>query len=483
MIYRDRDLIENGITPLLLEKCITQHQLEMHRYAKLKRYYDGEHDIKKRTFTNDSLPNNKLVCNHASYITDMAVSYVFGEPISYTGKDTEKLNEIFTQIDEDSHNNELALDVSIFGRGFELVYMSDEETPTPKLAVLNPNSTFVVADTSVEHKPMFAVTYQVKKDINDTITGYDVFVYTDKEKIHYRTSDISAAVNITETDLIETKEYYFDDIPIIEYKNNKDETGDFEKVIPLIDAYNLLQSDRVNDKEQLVDAFLVVIGQGLGDTDDEVTKTVNKLKEEKIIELDEGGDAKWLVKSLSEDQVEILKKAIKDDIHEFSKVPCLTDENFVGNSSGVAMKYKLLGLENLGKTKERYFKQGLRQRLKLMSNVKNKQAIKLDINAIDIKFKRCLPVDNELLARIAQETDGFLSWETRVKEYNPEIDVEEEKKRLEEEKKKNIEQQQQAFGSYDFKNGDDTDVNNTNDNSNSDSSNKNDTNRGQADKN
>ena len=94
-----------------------------------------------------------------------------------------------------------------------------------------------------------------------------------------------------------------------------------------------------------------------------------------------------------------------------------------------------------------------------------------------------MPVDNELLARIAQETDGFLSWETRVKEYNPEIDVEEEKKRLEEEKKKNIEQQQQAFGSYDFKNGDDTDANNTNDNSNSDSSNKNDTNRGQADKN
>ena len=97
MIYRDRDLIENGITPLLLEKCITQHQLEMHRYAKLKRYYDGEHDIKKRTFTNDSLPNNKLVCNHASYITDMAVSYVFGEPISYTGKDTEKLNEILKE--------------------------------------------------------------------------------------------------------------------------------------------------------------------------------------------------------------------------------------------------------------------------------------------------------------------------------------------------------------------------------------------------
>ena len=69
-------------------------------------------------------------------------------------------------------------------------------------------------------------------------------------------------------------------------------------------------------------------------------------------------------------------------------------------------------------------------------------------------MKRSLPVDDELLAKIAQLTDGFISWETRVKNFNPELDVEEEKKRLDEEKKANIEKQQQAFGSYDFKNGD-----------------------------
>ena len=471
MIYRDRELIENGITPLLLEKCIAEHQKEIVRYNMLNDYYKGEHKIKQRTFSNSSLPNNKLVCNHAAYISDMAVSYVFGEPISYSGNDIEKLNVIFTEIDEDSHNNELALDIGINGVGYELIYMSDDENPIPKLAVLNPNSTFVVVDTSVEHKPMFAVTYQVKKDINDTVLGYDIYVYTEVQKFHYLTSDISTTVNIKDTDLQDdVEDYYFDDIPIIEYKNNKNETGDFEGVLSLIDAYNLLQSDRVNDKEQLVDAFLVIIGQSLGDNEDEISETVKKLKEEKIVELDADGNAMWLTKQLNEDQVEILKKAIKSDIHEFSKVPDLTDENFVGNSSGIAMKYKLLGFENLGKTKERYFKQGLRKRLKLISNIKSKQAIKLDVNGVDIKFKRCLPIDKETLAKIAQETDGLLSWETRVKEYDSEIDVEKEKEKLDQEKKENIEQQQKAFGSYDFKEGDNNA--NNNDNSNNDSSDK-----------
>ena len=142
----------------------------------------------------------------------------------------------------------------------------------------------------------------------------------------------------------------------------------------------------------------------------------------------------------------MLKKSLKDDIHEFSKVPCLTDENFVGNSSGIAMKYKLLGLEQLGRIKERYFKKGLRERLKLIENIESIRAIKIKSADIDISMKRSLPVDNELLSKIASETEGFLSWETRIKNYDPEIDIDEERKRLEEEKNRSIKEQQKAFG-------------------------------------
>lgn len=448
-IIKDRNLLnDDGSIPVkLIVKCLKNHADLVTRYKKLYDYYDGEHDIVNRTFSNTQLPNNKLVCNHAEYITDMAVGYVFGTPISYSGPGSETINQIFIDIDEDSHNNELALDISICGIGYELIYMNDNDIPYPELAVSSPLNSFVVVDSTVKHNPMFAVTYFEKRDIDDAVQGYDVNVYTEDEHIKYFFKDLSNE-NAVE---VERVNHYFDGIPLIEYKNKKTLKGDFESVISLIDAYNLLQSDRVNDKEQLVDALLAVTGASFGDTEEAMSLTAKFLRENKILELPEGGEAKWLIKNLTETEIEVLKKSLKDDIHEFSKVPCLTDENFVGNASGIAMKYKLLGFEQLGKTKERYFKQGLRQRLKLISNIENIRSKNINAGDIDIVMKRSLPVDDELQARIAQETDGFISWETRLKRFDEEIDVEDEKKRIEEENNNKIKQQQKIFGSYDYK--------------------------------
>ena len=459
MIIKDRSFLNtDGTIPVkLIRKCIKEHQAKIARLKKLDDYYDERHDITARSFSDDSMPNNRLVCNHAAYITDMAVGYVFGVPVQYAGEGAEELNKHYTEIDEDSHNNELALDISVFGHGLELIYMTDDESPEPVLACLSPLNSFLVVDNTVQHKSMFACTYSNVFDIDGVAKGYDITVYTETQELTYHTDSLSEAYILKEDG---TTEHYFNGIPVIEYQNNKREKGDFEPVITLIDAYNKLQSDRVNDKEQLIDALLAVTGVTFGDTEEEMTSTAKLLKKMKILELPDGADAKWLIKNMNETEVEVLKRAIKDDIHEFSKVPCLTDENFVGNASGVAMKYKLLGFEQLGKTKERYFKKGLRQRLKLTDNINAIKAKNTNLTKLDIAMKRSLPVDDELLARIAQETEGFISWETRVNRFDPELDAEEERKRLEEEKKMNVELQQQAFGSYDFKNGGDEDEDN-----------------------
>lgn len=440
----DRDFLntDGSIPGKLIKRCIEIHKKQIMRYEKLDNYYDGDHAISSRKFSDESLPNNKLICNHAEYITDMAVGYVFGVPVQYTGTGAEELNKHYTTIDEDSHNNELALDISIFGHGLELNYMSDETKPEPLLACLSPLNSFLVVDNTVQHKTMFACTYNKVVDIDGNDKGFDIVIYTDKQELTYHS-------NVLETDdygIATEKEHFFQGVQVIEYQNNKKEKGDFEPVITLIDAYNKLQSDRVNDKEQLVDALLAVMGVTFGDTEEEMTATAKLLKKMKILELPEGADAKWLVKNMYETEVEVLKKAIKDDIHEFSKVPCLTDENFVGNSSGIAMKYKLFGLEQLGKTKERYFKKGLRQRLKLISNINTVKAKNTDLTQLDIVMKRSLPVDDELLAKIAQETDGFISWETRVQRFDPELDVEKERERLDKEKEEAVKRQQAVFG-------------------------------------
>ena len=44
----------------------------------------------------------------------------------------------------------------------------------------------------------------------------------------------------------------------------------------------------------------------------------------------------------------------------------MSDESFGGNVSGVAMEFKLLGMENITKIKTRYYKKGLRKRLRIL---------------------------------------------------------------------------------------------------------------------
>ncbi|MGN1144922.1 MAG: phage portal protein [Acetatifactor sp.] len=433
----------------LLEACIEQHLKEIPRLQKLDDYFDGEHDILKRVL-DDSLPNVKIVANHAEYITTIAVGYVHGARVVYSGENATMLEQLYEKIEESSHNAELGTDVSVFGRGYELVFMSDDKIPYPELAVLSPYSTNVVCDTTVKHKSMFGFCFVPELDIKDKVTGYVVNVYCKGFIDTYRCSNLRSADTYV---FIGREESFFGKVQITEYKNNKKGKGDYEGVIPLIDAYNLLQSDRLNDKEQLADALLAIENGSLGDDVAERSETAEFIKKEKILELDQGGKAYWVVKTLNETQIEVLKKSLKDDIHEFSKVPCLTDENFVGNSSGVAMKYKLLGLEDLGKTKERYFKRGLKRRLKLLENIFYIQALPFQADTISIAMKRTLPVDDETQAKIAQDTEGLVSWETRVKRFDPDIDVEDERRKLADENTAQLQRKSSAFGSYDFGSG------------------------------
>lgn len=449
MILKDRGLLnKDGSIPIeLICRCVEEHEDKAERLDKLNRYVDGKHDILKRRMSGDA-SNVRVVANHAEYITDIATGYVHGAPVGYSGEGSERINDLFTKNDEDSHNADLGKDISIFGRAYELLYMNTEDEPYVELATLNPRTTDVVKDTTVRHDTIFGFSYMPQKDIKDVIISYQVFVYDDRAVYTYETKNLYQAMSYV---LVDREEHFFDDCPLIEYENNKKQRGDFEGVITLIDAYNLLQSDRMNDKEALADALLAIENASLGDDADERSETAEYIKKERILELPEGGKAYWVVKTMNESQIEVLKKALKDDIHEFSKTPCLTDENFVGNSSGVAMKYKLFGLEQLGKTKERYFKRGLRIRLKMICHIYFIMGIHIDYKEINIIMKRSLPVDDETLAKIANETEGFISWETRLQRYDPELDPELERERLQKEKQEDAKASERAFGSYDFK--------------------------------
>jgi SPP1 family phage portal protein len=173
-----------------------------------------------------------------------------------------------------------------------------------------------------------------------------------------------------------------------------------------------LQSDRLNDKEQFVNALLVIKGQILGDTDEQKREALDGLKENKVMELAADGEAAFLTRQFDESSVEVYKNSIVNDIHKISCVPDMSDQNFAGNVSGVAMKYKLLALEQLAKVKQRFFTEGLRYRLECISNfLRFKTTSSFDVGEIDISFRRSLPANELEQAQMVSMLNGIVPQE------------------------------------------------------------------------
>ena len=444
-IVRDRSLLPdwNNIPPEMIRNCIQEHLTSIPRLDKLEAYYLGNHPILNRQMTK-GLPNNRIVANHAKYITDVAVGYVLGDPVKYEGEGIEPILDVFSRVDVHSHDAELAKDLSIFGVGRELYYMTDDENPIPKPAVIDPRKIFLVVDDTVEQRPLFGCHYYEKRDINNQVIGYNVNVYTAQEVIRYFVKDLGSQAY----EELGREPHYFGGVPIVEFSNNEEQQGDFEQVISLIDAYNVLMSDRVNDKEQLVDAILKLKGVSIGDDDEEASRTIRLLKQFKVLELpaDQGADADWLSKNLTETDVEVLRNAIRDDIHQFAMVPNLTDKNFAANASGVAMKYKLLGLEQLAVIKERYFKKGLRKRLQLFANVLRVKGKAVDVSNVTITMTRNLPANDLEAAQMIAQLQDLVSHKTLVSQLSFVNDPQAEVDAKNVEKEENLRRQQAAFG-------------------------------------
>ena len=237
-------------------------------------------------------------------------------------------------------------------------------------------------------------------------------------------------------------------MPVIRYDNNDNNLGDYESVVSLIDAYNKAQSDTANDFEYFTDAYLKVTGTTLD------PEQAQQLKELRVFNFpDAEGDVAFVTKEMNDTALENYKNRLDKDIHKFAMVPNMTDENFAGNASGVAMAYKLQGLEFLTGVKEQKFRKGLLRRVELITNIlsikMNKELLFTDIG---FTFTRNNPKNLVEIVKMATDLTGVISEESQL-DMLPMINTEQELKRKEAEKKVSIE----AMDVYNFDNkGDDT---------------------------
>ena len=412
----DKDCI---LTESLILDLIKKHSKEKRRLSKLQKYYNNENTkIATRKYKNKNKPKNRLSHPYAQYITDTAVGYLLGKPVAYATEDKnllEAMTDIFRYNDEADNNTTLAKMASIYGYAYEIMYL--DKYAKPRFKAIDPSELIVCYDNTLEENIVLAIRYYDEvvrnNDLEETVTRLEVYTKpteNDKGEIIANGKIIRGTIRLESITLEDEEDYYFNDIPVNVYINNDELYGDFEKVLSLIDAYDQSQSDTANDFELFTNCMLVINGELIDDEQAENLNDVNLIQF-----LNSDSNAKYLIKDIQDTALENYKNRLNEDIHRFSFVPNMSDENFSNNASGIAMKFKLMGLENLIGVKEAKFKKGLMRRIELLcAYAKMKNNSDYSYLAIEPIFTRNTP-NNELeLSQIMQNLTGILSEETII---------------------------------------------------------------------
>jgi SPP1 family phage portal protein len=193
-------------------------------------------------------------------------------------------------------------------------------------------------------------------------------------------------------------------------------------------------SAEIDDYSAFCDAYLVLQGVD-ADVDD-----ISIMKENRVLVLPEGATANWLTKAASDAQVENILKRIHDSMYRIAQCPDFSSESFVGGvSSGIAIKYRLTGMETRAGKIEAEMKKALQRRVEIIcgiASLKLGEAIFRDIN---IDFKRNIPEDVSATINLINSLKGTVSDATLLSQLDFITDVNAELEAIQEQKAANME--------------------------------------------
>ena len=388
------------MTTELLAEYIGKHKrIVNERYSKLKSAYENDYAIFHQEAKEPYKPDNRISVNFAKYITDTFNGFFIGNPIKVQSDDgtvNEYIQFLDNYNDQDDNNAELSKICSIYGKGYEM-YFVDEEGNIG-ITYLNPTEAFIIYDESIVEKPLFFVRYYMDyKNVERGSWSDGVQIQYFYNKGSYKWED-------------EPHNHGFDGVPATEYVENAERLGLFESALPMINAYNKAVSEKANDVDYFADAYLKVLGALLDN------EGLQKIRDNRIINFDE--DASGLVvefmqKPNADTSQENLLNRLERLIYQISMVANINDENF-GTSSGIALKYKLLSMTNLAKTKERKFVSGMNRRYRLIFSNPVSGMSRDAWVGIQYKFTFNIPANLSDEATVATQLEGIISKETQL---------------------------------------------------------------------
>jgi len=346
--------------------------------------------------------------------------------ISYlSDNDIEEVMNILKYNDYTAADASLLLDALVYGVGAELMYI--DAAGQTRFRTINPTQCFGVCDDSLTGDLLYFVRYYPVNEWDESDT-YAVDVYSSSSVKHYQMTGLSGNLM-----LMSEEPHYFSQCPA-NILCLPDEKSIYDCVMGLQDAANEILSSEIDDFSAFCDAYLVLTGVDADKEDLQV------MKENRVIILPpDGAAAQWLTKNANDAQVENILKRIHDSIYRVAQCPDFSSETFVGGvSSGVAIRYRLTGMENRAGIIEAAMKKALQRRIEIICGIASLKLGEEVFRDINIEFKRNIPEDVTATINLINSLKGTVSDATLLGQLDFIPDVAAELEAVEEQKQKNM---------------------------------------------
>ena len=381
----------------VLRKSISVFERNRGDIEYLYNYYLGLQPILGRTKLVRPDINNKIVVNHATEIVDFFTGYGFGDSIVYAGRaesdcsdEIQQLNEWNSYINLDAVNVELGTWMNLCGTSYKITLPNrrytrgnrDGEAPFT-VSALDPREAFVVYYNGVEKYPVMGVKV-VKGNPENDLYNFLYCVYT-KDRYYeipntmlYSTMPAPSRYNP------------IGEIPIVEYPLNLARRGRMEAVIPILDALNILASNRLDGVEQLIQSILLLRNVDLSGEDVKKLSQFGAIKY-KDVDPSTPGEVRYITAELNQEGAQTLKDDLYNSMLIISGMPNrqMGATSTSDNVGSVIFRDGWSNAETKTKEMEKFYTRSERNLLRVILNIiREMQEFDVHLANIDVKFTR-----------------------------------------------------------------------------------------------
>lgn len=385
IVTREKEITAENVVEELA-KALNVHELNRSEIDYLWKYYKGDQPILSREKLIRPEICNRIVENRANEIVTFKTGYQCGKPIKYVATHAEGdstamvalLNAIMQLAGKEANDQELfewwfatgiayrmALPVRASERGLD-------DAPI-KLYCLDPRNAFVVRSTDIDEKVVMGVKYST--DVSTNVTTYSVYT---RNKLF----------TIVDGVLKSQEDHFYGQVPIYEYTSST-RLGSFETVLPLLDAINTLQSNRLDGVEQNIQSFLKFVNCAVDKAQMEQLKELGAI----MIKAIDGqhADVGTVKTDIDQAQTQTLKNDLEFAVARIAGMPTTGSGNTSdsSNNGAVLLKNGWENAETIACKVENCFKRAETEMLKLVLHLLRTLGIAdIRLANLDIKFTR-----------------------------------------------------------------------------------------------